>query len=38
MLNRKANIMYLDDRQKFGGKIAYALFKLFHKRDKRTGQ
>ncbi len=35
MLNKKTNIMYLDDREKFGGKIAYAIFnKLFRKRVK----
>lgn len=38
MLNRKTNIMYLDDRQKIGGKMAYAIFKLFSKKDKRKGQ
>lgn len=35
MLNKKTNIMYLDDREKFGGKIAYAIFnKLFTKKAK----
>ncbi|SKA75103.1 hypothetical protein SAMN05428976_10258 [Clostridium sp. USBA 49] len=34
MLNNKKSI-YLDDREKFGGKIAYAIFNmLFRKRAK----
>lgn len=35
MLNKKTNIMYLDDREKVGGKIAYAIYNiLFRKRAK----
>jgi hypothetical protein len=34
MLNNKKSI-YLDDREKFGGKISYAIFnKLFTKKAK----
>lgn len=36
MLNKKTNIMYLDDREKVGGKIAYAIYNiLFRKRARQ---